>query len=912
MVHRLRTAIAIFVVIAVLASTLSLLTPATLAGPRSSSFHAAQGGSGCGTNWSNPCQVTFSETGLPAGAVWGVNVPGFGDNSSSGSGSNNVIFDLINGTYSYTADSFGGYNTLSGTGSGGFTISGGVVNPPPTIQWGTTVTFTETGLPVFDQWTVTLNGNPMTAPIGQSQIQFSGIPDGSYPFQVSSSDSSYKPSPASGTVLVNNGPYTKQITFALNTYTLTFTEVGFTFPGGAKWTVTLNAVTSQSSSTNQITFTEQNGTYNFQVTCGTPEFHPNPAQGMITINGASASQNIDFIENIYPVYFNETGLPGGTQWSVSIDGNPPHTTTTSSIEVPEFNGSYSFTVQSSTSEYRPSPANGNFGVSGQTVQVPITFIQVTYTVTFAEAGLTSAQRPWSVTFGGMLYSSPNPTIVISAANGTYPWSLTPIPGWHANISYSGSTTVNGKPVTIDVTWAQVFYHVWFNETGLPVGTNWHVTLGGTFLNSNTSSIEFTMSNNTSGYPFKVGTLAGYRASTYSGTIVVNGAPVAELITWTQVTFELQFIASGLPAGKNWSVTLTGQNITAENQSTVNPFIIFYVANGTYNFTVGTPPGYVASPSPGSVVIRNSSRNITIGIGTVSYAVYFNETGLPPGLIWAITVNGQYHSSNTSSILTNEGNGSYTYIVNGLRGYFPIPSGGSYHVNGTPVVINITFSSFNYTITFVQLGLPAGLDWSVTLDNVTQQAPDSGPLIFTEPNGSYTFSIHPLRLYYPYPGRINFTMCNAQNVTIPNGTVKICGQSVTLVQSFLHVPGAPVVFQEAGLNSGVQWSVSITGAGVFVGSGSILNTTLPNGTYSYYLGSVPGYDIPVPSGIITIVMPHPTWTNVTFVKISGPYIGPPKGFSPTEWILVGSGLGAAALIALALILRRRRAKAEQPT
>ena len=76
----------------------------------------------------------------------------------------------------------------------------------------------------------------------------------------------------------------------------------------------------------------------------------------------------------------------------------------------------------------------------------------------------------------------------------------------------------------------------------------------------------------------------------------------------------------------------------------------------------------------------------------SYPVTFVETGLPAGMTWAVTFNGQTMTSSTSQIGFTSYDGTFSYSVGGIRGYAATPSSGTVVVNGAPVQVAIQFSS----------------------------------------------------------------------------------------------------------------------------------------------------------------------------------------------------------------------------
>lgn len=67
------------------------------------------------------------------------------------------------------------------------------------------------------------------------------------------------------------------------------------------------------------------------------------------------------------------------------------------------------------------------------------------------------------------------------------------------------------------------------------------------------------------------------------------------------TFPVTFVESGLAAGTSWSVSLNGTE-----QSTKGPSLTFYEPNGSFQYSVSTATGYLATPSSGSLVVYGSA------------------------------------------------------------------------------------------------------------------------------------------------------------------------------------------------------------------------------------------------------------------------------------------------------------------
>ncbi len=125
-----------------------------------------------------------------------------------------------------------------------------------------------------------------------------------------------------------------------------------------------------------------NGTYAFvlaPVKGYIAEFGDVPSQGgLFLVAGEPVTLNVSFVLATFNVTFSETGLPGGTDWSVSIPSypnseDPSHdwSSTSSSITVPMPNGTYKLSVVgvSGYSDVAPKVVK----VNGAAVSLSVTF-----------------------------------------------------------------------------------------------------------------------------------------------------------------------------------------------------------------------------------------------------------------------------------------------------------------------------------------------------------------------------------------------------------------------------------------------------------------------------------------------------------------------------------------------------------
>jgi len=157
--------------------------------------------------------VTFSESGLPRGAGWGVSVNGGTNTSTSAS----FVIDLPTGTFQYSLTPLAGFIApLHGTVDVGDAAASVNITFHP---YELTVTFNETGAPSGTAWSVTLNGTEQGS---TTTTDVFDEPNGTYSFTAGSSEG-FTISPSAGQLTVNG----VDVAVALGiSGTLTLTETG--------------------------------------------------------------------------------------------------------------------------------------------------------------------------------------------------------------------------------------------------------------------------------------------------------------------------------------------------------------------------------------------------------------------------------------------------------------------------------------------------------------------------------------------------------------------------------------------------------------------------------------------------------------------------------------------------------------
>ncbi len=146
------------------------------------------------------------------------------------------------------------------------------------------------------------------------------------------------------------------------------------------------------------------------------------------------------------VNFQKSGLPSGTSWSVSYNGQS-YSSTSSEISLNAPNGEYSYSIGSVTG-YLPSPSSGSVYTDYSTSTVNIGFTAVNYQATFTESGLPSGTS-WSMAFNGETSSSTTSTISFGTIVGTHSYSIQSPIGYAASPS-TGSVNINGQSQSVNV------------------------------------------------------------------------------------------------------------------------------------------------------------------------------------------------------------------------------------------------------------------------------------------------------------------------------------------------------------------------------------------------------------------------------------------------------------------------------
>lgn len=534
----------------------------------------------------------------------------------------------------------------------------------------------------------------------------------------------------------------------------------------------------------------------------------------------------------YTVFFQESGLPTGTIWSVDFFGFSSSNTSEVNFTNIATNTAHAFTVSTvnaGNNQYIPTPSSGTVFVSNSNVTVDISYY--------------------------------NQTTALPSTGYDLNFTIINFPSVMPGISWSWKATVSG--------------------VSMPYGP---VTSSSSTINS----IEYFTGMHNGTYSYSLAPAYGTSLSNATGLVNINGKNTTVDVNITLMkAYTVHFNETGLSATQKFSVSVldsptTGGLYSATNSSFVsqNAFVDFFLINQSYEYVVNPPSGYGASPSAGTITISGSAQNITIqfSISAPTYPVNFLITNPPsntPNInwYWGVTVNGTFYgySSNSTLSLPDLVNGDYSYATTSY-GIALSPRTGTFTVNGTGTTVqvkvipswdvlfnvtNLASSAFGYPSFSVQVtnniaglggGSIQGSPFSSTVGKV---------LIPSLQNGTYYYTLTTTNLYF--------------SISPTSGSFTISGKNSTVDLTETAQPVYSVQFVEQGLisDSGISW-------GVVLDNGFYYNDTtpIPSGGLTH---------VSAPGSLVKGLPPGTYWVQAFVIDSGGKY----HFMSPVK-ITVGSG------------------------
>jgi Divergent InlB B-repeat domain len=632
------------------------------------------------------------------------------------------------------------------------------------------------------------------------------------------------------------------------------------------------------------------------------------------------------------VIFQVTGLPAGTQWSFTLQGQ---TVATNATEIDLFNVPTGIPMPFTLG---PGATSGygilQSGPPTSTISSPVTFYGST-TVTISYHTLFAYNVSWvpywppntgyynewyhytsvftcsSSCFDAYTYSY-REVDAIGGTLGNYLFNYSYMywydygtgdyrqaySDWYGytgtgsfyynNYSYGRPNPGNGHAFPLYLPADSSFYSTWadFGDPGAPLS----VAVG-------TGDGSYTGSLN----PVFVYPPYDYEYQPYNA-IVMHG-PVNETIyaggaTSSTAKFNESVIPYGLPTGTPYHFEWNGTNYSGVSPTGVS--VLNQLAGGYAVTDVsanGSTPGweYFGNVNPPGDVIVPFQPNVNLSftsyedLGASPQAVAFHALNIASGTTWSLVFNGTTFTSTTPWINMTIHQGVYFAMAEPA-----VSSDGAstYAASGFGPTVTIGSSTTHVDITYgptyrVQVNAATGGTVSMGSGN-----PVTSLTVWAAPGAQYTFhaAATPGWSFVTWTG----TGAGSYTGTLLNATVTADG-TITESASFEPLPGARfnLTFVEAGLPAGTWWTVTLDGTGY---STSTNTMTIPNLYAWSAAGNLGKYTLTVPYAYSngTISSRFAAQGYAPLVGTNGTATPPiTLAFGPQQLVTVASGAGGSA-------------------
>ncbi|MHB1492395.1 MAG: collagen binding domain-containing protein [Thermoplasmataceae archaeon] len=632
------------------------------------------------------------------------------------------------------------------------------------------VNFTQTGFSNHSanaanmwEWTITINSATYLSEGSSQSFLFY---NGTFTFTVGyyNTPYSYSMNPPSGTVYVNGNTGGIQINITFSNTSIkpttsydanfTVTNMPSVIPNTTwNYAVTLNGVNvvyskTQTTSGTNTSFTGlKAGNYDFTISGFPIGTSLSPNSGSLTISkNTTVDLKVTLLKN-YKLSFDSSGLSPSQSFSVTIAvGNGASTSVLEnnksypSMSYVDFNlpnGTYYFTISSSSNGFSPTPSRGTIMINGGNIAINVAFSNssfyylVTFHVTNVPTTLLNYEFGFDVEINSYAYSLQNygTTISFSLENGSYTFADYFSPSIPATTTAglspsSGTFSIQGKNVLINLTILppELVYNVKFIETGIPSGQFFSVNVNGiindTAVSPASNYVEFTLPDGC--YLYTFGAINGLSAIPFSGTVNVDSGPVTIPVSFNPayyLNFTLPSIPSNAPnSGFSWTVKLVNDvnGGTITQSSHTNKISFSSIQNGAYSYSAYSYGIFSLSKPSGSVNVNGSDVNVNINITTQKmYPVIFSEKGLISGTLWGVVIDSgliypssdvippQYFTSVKSPL-------AYTFtLTNGTYSMQGFVEGVGNVIKFTaPISITVNGKTINDTIAFTNSTTPS--------------------------------------------------------------------------------------------------------------------------------------------------------------------------------------------------------------
>jgi hypothetical protein len=344
--------------------------------------------------------VTVTETGLPAGTAWSVEIYNGQEYQTFSSATNTIVASF---SYDPTATQnmlafyvlgfqIGNTQYVASPAAGNFAPGGSYAitfsaNVPAYMTY--SHTFEETGLKTGDSATLTVNGQAYTISSSTPKVVVNNLPDGNYQWSMSNSQGGATPNPDYGTISSSG---TTVVAFA---YSSSQPAIGVTLSASGN---TLTATASES-----VTGTGYDVIF-WDLTTSTSLGYFNQGTSM-SVTGTTGNTYIAFVAtdplalpsaaivssnpvslvaplNTYSYVWQETGLKAGDYAILTVNGQQYDLPNGTEVAVSGLSGSVQWSIANSQDGAVPSPSSGTVTGSGMAT-VSFTYRSITNPLSYS-------------------------------------------------------------------------------------------------------------------------------------------------------------------------------------------------------------------------------------------------------------------------------------------------------------------------------------------------------------------------------------------------------------------------------------------------------------------------------------------------------------------------------------------------
>jgi len=603
----------------------------------------------------------FVEKGLPYGSTFTVNYNTSTNSTVVSSINDNVSFDLPFGNYYFSVPTVN-YQGCVSTPSpvSGYHSTG--VGELIRFASNCTTTFSETGLPSSQKWSVSYNGSTASNSTGSSiYIKTKNVTNAQISYTaIAKSDNlvcvSYK------TPLVRLGG---SYTFSAWNCTTSFSESGLpTQSSYNEWYISNFGGSKSGTQTapNKISFEQYNiktvSAYSATANSYELSCFSNPTKDIY--QGATES----FSWWVCTTEIQDKGLsPYPTSWNATFAGITSNDNSVNSNSIFKQNVTTVTSQPYSTAINSYSCSSSSSTLEGSNV----TDVPWKCVTRFSDSGVTNYPTSWNAQFDGVNEIALSVNVNIGVPTGTGPSVLGSFSYSTSITSYScssSSSTLAGSNVT-DVPWKCV---TTFSDSGVTnYPTSWNAQFDG--VQENSQSVDSNIGVPTGTGPSVLGSFSystginSYSCASSSSTLA--GSTITSIPWVCDTTFDTNSVlSSDYPDG--WSVSfdsVKGSGSTSDSlaiQTKSGPSILGYFSysssTGTYDCYSNNPPNELAGSTITSIPWQCTTTFIGSGLPTSGYSNYN----------WDVTFLGQSNSESENAngqLNTGLGKGSATLSVN---------------------------------------------------------------------------------------------------------------------------------------------------------------------------------------------------------------------------------------------------------